>query len=560
MRYPNRTIGCRRLAVSAGWIFWVAANLPLAVGQDRLPGGADGSGDVAAMIRQLDSTATSLHDRAKLCQRLAILGDATAVPSLAELLSDPKLSGYARTALERIPGPEAEAALVTALTEVPDPVLRVGIIHSAGQRAIEAAVPSLERLAEGGTPAERTAATRALGRIRDSDPSPTDTARGIETAVRQITAGLVSHAPDKFRQALDMAWAAGSSGTRTVAETLPRLPPERQAMALAFLSDVADSSDAVDPVVVDSVPSLLDSPHPEVASRAFQTLVSAGRYDASAGIPPWVITRPELAGETLPMLASLRNPDIDEDVLLRLTRLAQGLADDTSLGDVLAAAGTPETLLVGLASYSGERHLAGASQALLEMSGRAGRRLRAVLLRTAAATVTPTNLGPFLSSVDQARPSLEEPDASAIVDRALVRMPPDRAAAVIGARMAAENEIAPHSFRQLAFVGGEQALKIVSDAARQDDEAWLDAATQALGQWPTADAADPMEELIVDLPPSRYRIRLIRGYLRAIRQFDMPVDERIRRGQRLFELCDRDAERELVRDTLRQYGAAPLDR
>lgn len=560
MCYHDRTIGCRRLAVTAGWILCVAVHVHLAVGQDRLPGGANGSDDVASMIRQLDSEATSLHDRAKLCQRLAILGDATAVPSLAELLADPKLSGYARTALERIPGPEAEAALVTALAEVSDPILRVGIIHSAGRRAIEAAVPSLESLAEAGTPAERTAAIRALGRIRDSDPPPADPTRDIETAARQIAAGLVSHAPDKFRQALDMAWAAESSGTRAVAETLPRLPPQRQAMALAFLSDVADSSDVADPVLVDAAQALLDSPHPEVASRAFQTLVSAGRYDAAEGIPAWVLGRAELAGETLPMLAELRNPDIDEEVLMRLTRLAQTLTPDATLGDALAAAGTPDTLLVGLAGYAGERHLAGASQALLEMSGRASPRLRAVLLRTAAATVTPTTLGPFLSSADQARPSLEEPDVAAIVDAALVRMPPDRAAAVIGARMAAGDGSPRHGFRQLSFVGGERALKIVSDAARKDDEAWLDAATQALGQWPTADVADPMEELIVDLPPSRYRIRLIRGYLRAIRQFDMPVDERIRRGQRLFELCDRDAERDLVRDTLRQYGAAPLDR
>ena len=50
-------------------------------------------------------------EKALACKRLAIDGSAAAVPELAKLLPDPQLSSWARTALEVIPGAEADAAL-----------------------------------------------------------------------------------------------------------------------------------------------------------------------------------------------------------------------------------------------------------------------------------------------------------------------------------------------------------------------------------------------------------------------------------------------------------------
>src|SRR6056297_707023 len=73
------------------------------VADDRLPGDPDPQ----AAIRVLTSDA-GVFEKAKACQRLAVVGDASAVPALAEWLADDRLATYARTALEQIPGPEAD--------------------------------------------------------------------------------------------------------------------------------------------------------------------------------------------------------------------------------------------------------------------------------------------------------------------------------------------------------------------------------------------------------------------------------------------------------------------
>src|SRR5258708_7808677 len=53
-----------------------------------------------------------------LCRKLAIVGTAAAVPTLAGLLASEKNSHMARFALERIPAPEAAKALRDALPNV----------------------------------------------------------------------------------------------------------------------------------------------------------------------------------------------------------------------------------------------------------------------------------------------------------------------------------------------------------------------------------------------------------------------------------------------------------
>src|SRR3954469_2361504 len=53
-------------------------------------------------------------EKAIACKQLATVGTKVCVPELAKLLSDEQLSSWSRIALEAIPGPAADAALVDA--------------------------------------------------------------------------------------------------------------------------------------------------------------------------------------------------------------------------------------------------------------------------------------------------------------------------------------------------------------------------------------------------------------------------------------------------------------
>ncbi len=101
------------------------------------------------------------------CRQLVMIGSEAAVPALAKLLTDPESSHIARYALARIPGPQADAALLEALGKVDDK-LKIGMVSSLGTRGCREAVDKIAALV--GSPNEElaVAALTALGRI-DSD-------------------------------------------------------------------------------------------------------------------------------------------------------------------------------------------------------------------------------------------------------------------------------------------------------------------------------------------------------------------------------------------------------
>ncbi len=118
-----------------------------------------------ALVRILESADSSEFAKAKACQRLAVVGDDSAIPALSRLLADPKLSHYARTALEPLPGAAADRALREALGSLEGSLL-VGLINSIGVRRDPEALSLLAELRQGGDTDVSAAATWAIGRIR----------------------------------------------------------------------------------------------------------------------------------------------------------------------------------------------------------------------------------------------------------------------------------------------------------------------------------------------------------------------------------------------------------
>ena len=117
------------------------------------------------LVSLLQDSGASVYAKAKACQRLAVIGDRTAVPALAPLLADPQLSHYARTALEPLPDRAADEALRAALGKVQGALL-VGIVTSIGKRRDREAIAALEKLRHDPDTAVARAADGALARIR----------------------------------------------------------------------------------------------------------------------------------------------------------------------------------------------------------------------------------------------------------------------------------------------------------------------------------------------------------------------------------------------------------
>jgi HEAT repeat protein len=97
-----------------------------------------------------------------VCRALKTIGTAAAVPALAPLLADEKLSHMARYALERITAPEAGQVMREALAKAPAK-LKIGIISSLGVRGEATALPALQAMLADGDAAVASAAAHALG-------------------------------------------------------------------------------------------------------------------------------------------------------------------------------------------------------------------------------------------------------------------------------------------------------------------------------------------------------------------------------------------------------------
>ena len=107
----------------------------------------------------------SVYAKAKACQRLAVVGDKSAVPALAALLANPQLSHYARFGLEPMRDPSVDEALRAALGKVEGRLL-VGVINSIGHRKDAKAIEALVKLRQDGDTEVAAAADAALARIR----------------------------------------------------------------------------------------------------------------------------------------------------------------------------------------------------------------------------------------------------------------------------------------------------------------------------------------------------------------------------------------------------------
>src|SRR5439155_231574 len=96
-----------------------------------------------ALIHLLQSGA-SPQEKDAACARLKRIGTEQSIPALSTLLVDDQLSHSARYALESMPFPKADAALLQAL-ENTSGLVRIGIINSLGVRREPQAVPALEK-------------------------------------------------------------------------------------------------------------------------------------------------------------------------------------------------------------------------------------------------------------------------------------------------------------------------------------------------------------------------------------------------------------------------------
>ena len=532
-------------------------------------------------------------EKAIACKKLAIYGSSDSVADLAKLLPDPKMSSWARIALEAIPGDEADEALRRAIESL-DGKLLVGVINSIGVRRDDGAVESLTARLKDAEADVASAAAVALGHI------------GGDTATQSLRKALAA-APQNVRSAV-------AEGCVLCAE---RLMAAGRSDAAAEIYDEVRNADVPMQRIVeatrgailarnqDGIPLLLETLRsPE--KRLFQLALGTAREFPGGQVDAALATEMSRAAPQRAALIVQAMADRNETVDLASVLKAAEQGDDRvrisavdalrRVGDVSClsallkiaveedadlAQAAKETLaelpgdgvdnrIVALlpsakgGSYPllielvGQRRI-DAVPDLLKALNHPDHSVRSAALISLGETVPLDRLDLLVSQVI----SPNHPEDAAVAAQALkaasIRMPDREACA---AELAAGLRRSPTATKStlleiLADVGGASALNTLALAAKSAEDQLQDTGSRLLGKWNSVDAAPVLLDLAKNAPAEKYQVRALRGYIGLVRKFAMPEEQRADMCRTAMQTARRVEEKKLALDVLQIHPSIP---
>jgi len=541
----------------------------------------------ARLIQALQSPELTA-EKAAAFEELAAWGSPDVIPLLAPLLADEQLAHYARCALEPNPHPAVDELFRKSLDGLQGKLL-IGVINSIGVRRDEQAIPALADKSVDADIAVAGAAAHALGCIGTQQagdallasigsattvPQRTQLARGVVLCAENLSAaGERERAValyDLVRDAdvlPEVRWAAlrgaivarGDDGLPVLLEhlrsddpalvavalraareleageivpaliaALEELSPATQAGVLLAIGDLGDTQ--AEPVVADA----LGSAAPAVRIAALHSLKKIGTAKSVPAL--WEIavgTDAPLAEFARETLAALRDQECNDLLVAKLS--------STEPADRLLAL-----------ELIGRRRITAAVPEVLELAENADETVKCAAWRALGETVALEQVPVLVQAVIGARNETEKAAAQVALTAACVRMPDrDACATMLTEQLkSAPDEAKTVLLEQLGAMGGPVALACLAGCAKDSQPDTQDAATRILGTWIGADVGPVLLDLARTIQNEKYKIRVLRGYIRIASQFGLPHDEKMDMCSKALAVAERDEERDLVLNVL----------
>jgi HEAT repeat protein len=484
------------------------------------------------------------------CRQLSLMGTAESVPALAALLPDKDLSHMARYALERMPCPEAVAAMRGALAKAGG-LQKVGIINSLGVRHDEPSVDAMIPLVKDSDAQVAAAAVAALGRIG----SPKAAAplaelrkampKGMEIAVMDASLdlaaallkagnkpeaekiytelnaetqppavrkaafqGLVAVRPEQATPLLMQAISGKDEAMRGLALRLVRETPGEEATR-TFAANLGKVPPAAQPMLIEALGARGDA-----AARA--AIVEAAKSSDGA-VKLAAIKALGMVGnasDVPALLVSLGAASKDESsaATASLTQL-RGEGVNKAVAGALATSGPKGTLIAILSA-----------RAAKECAGDIAKFAADADAAVAAAAVDALGL---LASAEQmpaliaAAKTAKTDEQCTAVQRSIVAVcGRDGAKCAPALSEALKDTKAPVRgllLAGLARIGGPEALALVKADAKSADADTRDAGIRLLAEWSDATAAEELFAIASGAGDNVHKVLALRGYIRLAR-------------------------------------------
>lgn len=499
------------------------------------------------LVAIVESGATDLA-KDYACRQLAMIGSDAALPALARLLPNPRMSYMARFALEGIGSPAARKTLREMLGKT-EGRQKMGAVISLGSLADAEAVPAIAALLEENNRELREACLVALGRIgtvRAADALQAFAKRsGAEPetvdALLDAAESLCRHGQHQAAAGICQSLlAADSEFVRAAAfrGLVAAKPAESLAMITAGLGGKEAWKRAA---AADCVAELEKPEEIRAIAAAVADLPDEGKIAAFLSLKDR--SDPAIREAALKSLGE-RGVEVRTAALAALVRSAA--ADDVpALAALLAGGEDPQ---VREAAFETLRLMpaAGVNQALI---ARLGENPSELLVRCALARRSPEFVPEFLKAAASSHPAVRlealkalevmasEKELEALVGL-LCKTPPgeereaaDRAvwmscqktsdpaaqrAPLLAAMAKGDETVQSAILPSLARLGGKESLVAVRKSMRSANEAVRDAGYRALANWPDAAVADELLEIAKTSSVEAYRVWSLRAYARLV--------------------------------------------
>jgi len=453
---------------------------------------------------------------------IAVRRDAGAVPGLTQRLKDKdaEVASVAAVALGKIGGEPAIKMLRQSLAGVP-----VAVRSAVAEGCILAA----ERLLADG---KSTDAAAIYDEVRQADVPKrriVEATRGAILArgsegIPLLVEQLRSEDSKMFQIGLMTARELpGQAVAEAVAAEMAKATPQRGASLLYVLAGRDDATTL--PTMVQVAKS---GPKP-MRIAAITALQNSG----SASCVP-----------TLLMIAVEGDAEITDAAKTALAEFPNKEVDASIAAQLPKAKGK---MLVVLMEIVGQRQIA-ATPALIKALDDSDATVRQTALAALGETIELKDLDVLTLRVTSPKKAEDTATAVKALRTACVRMPDGDACAgkLVGAMSRAPMETKCTILDILGAMGGPKALQAIAVAGKDASPELQDTATRLLGEWMNVDAGPVLLDLAQNAPVEKYRIRAIRGYIRLVRQFNMPAAQRAQMCAKALNAAQRTTEKKLV--------------
>jgi HEAT repeat protein len=547
------------------------------------------------MIAFLQSDATAAGKQ-YVCRELGVIGTARSVPVLSALLAAPGMAGTALLALEKIPGAEADQALLQVLAEGDEP-LQIAVINSLAARQAAAAIIPITRLMQSESEKLALTAISALGSMGGEVAAENLDDFGHEAAAPLKWAVLDARlkCAGRFMEGGDTENAA--SIYEQVYEADPPLTLKYNALAGKFrtsfedpyhfiLNHLRQEDPAFHPYIIRLVYQLdgshrlgrifndLRGSQNVPRSYLFTALAAIGDSSVHREVMASLAGREEVMDvrmSAIRALASIGKPS-DAIFLAGLAASATGLEKELARQSLYMLPGseTNENIRSGireetggiraeLIRSTGERNMEGATGLLFEYASDPDPDVRMESIRALGKLASPALIPDLITVLRQTGTRRERQEAERAIYAVTQKIPENenRSAGIIGALGNTEDpEVLTSLINIIGMIGDGKDLDVLRDYLGSEVEGIQLAVIRSMSGWPDAGPMKDLKQLASTTDDQRKHALALRGYVDVVlADNQMSGAEKFREIRYAYDLSTNTAESRIVISGLSRIGS-----